>query len=146
MQLPSERSERRSGRSDVRHELDRMFEDFLGRSVRGWTNWSPPADLYETDDEYILELEVPGFERDEIELTLEQGILTIGGQRSSEREARERAYRVRERSTGRFTRSFSLPRAVDPGEVEAEMRDGVLRVRMQKAADAKPRKIDVTVK
>lgn len=146
MQRPRERSVRVPTRSDIRQELDRMFEDLFGRSTRGWASWSPAADLYETEEDYVLELELPGFERDELELTLEQGILTISGQRASEGEARGRAYRVRERSTGRFTRSFSLPRAVDPSEVEAEMRDGVLRVTMQKAAEAKPRKIDVSVK
>lgn len=147
MQQPSHlRVERRpASREDPSFDPNRWFEDVLNRSVRGWTSWSPAADLFETDDEYVLELELPGFSREDIELTLEQGILTVTGERQAEEDER-RAYRVRERAFGRFTRSFTLPRSVDAEDVDAEFRNGVLRVTMAKTPEAKPRRIEVHVK
>ncbi|MFQ5688642.1 MAG: Hsp20/alpha crystallin family protein [Gemmatimonadota bacterium] len=129
-------------------EIDRVFDDFFGRTPLGWSAWTPVADLYETDDGFALELEVPGFEKDEVEITVERGILTVSGERSADEESEEkgRTYHVRERSYERFTRAFSLPRSVNADAVKAELRSGVLHVWLPKLAEAKPRKIEVAVK
>ena len=127
-------------------EVNRLFGDFLTWPGNQWEGWTPPANFVETEDAYTVEIDVPGFNRDEIDVTLEQGILSIRGVRSEEREEQTGTYHLRERSMGRFTRSFSLPRSVDAERLEASLESGVLRVMLHKAAEAKARKIDVQVK
>lgn len=148
MQYPTQRRvERRPAtREDLAFDIDRWFEDAFGRTLRGWTSWLPSADLFETDEEYVLEMELPGFSREGIEITLEQGILSVTGSRREEEETERRTYRVRERAVGRFTRSFSLPRSVEAEDVNAEFHDGVLRITMPKRAEAKPRRIEVEIR
>lgn len=142
----SERDRYPTRRRDPGYDMTRWFDDMVNRTLGGWTSWSPAADLFETGEEYVLELELPGFSRDDIEITMEQGILTVAGERSREEEDVRRTYRVRERSLGRFTRSFSLPRSVQAEDVDAEFSGGILRITMPKAAEAKPRRIEVSVK
>lgn len=126
-------------------ELDRMFDDFFTRPLSTWSTWTPAADLYETDDEFVLDLEMPGFSHDDIEVTVERGILTVSGQRTAEEEQGNRhTYHVRERSYDRFSRSFSLPHSVNADEVQARFENGILNVRLPKAAEAKPRRIAVS--
>lgn len=127
-------------------EFDSWFEDFLGRPMDTWSQWAPTVDLFETDDEYVLELDLPGFSREDIEITVEQGMLTVSGQRPEHERNGNVTYHVRERTTARFSRSFSLPRGVDTDDVKAEFSDGVLTVNLPKVADAKPRRIEVKVK
>lgn len=131
---------------DWASEMNRLFDEFFGYSPRlpTWSTWTPAADLYETDDEFVLEMELPGFRIEDIEVTVERGILTVGGRRMGESEEGERAnYHVRERSDERFSRSFSLPQTVEADDVDAEYRNGVLRVTLPKVAEAKPRQIAV---
>lgn len=106
----------------------------------------PAADLFETDEEFVLELELPGLGREDIEVTVEKGILTVSGQRSTETEeerGERHTYHVRERSYDRFSRSFSLPHSVTHEQVDAQFENGMLTVRLPKAAEAKPRRIEV---
>lgn len=131
---------------EISDEMNRLFGDFITWPTNQWEGWTPPANFVETEDAYAVEIDVPGYDRDDIEVTLEQGILSIRGERSAEREEQTGTYHLRERSLGRFTRSFSLPRSVDADRLEANLESGVLRVALPKAAEAKARKIDVTVK
>lgn len=150
--LPTRRTYRPatvSRRRDVGSDLDRWFDDFFTRQLSGWTAWNPAADLYETDDEFVLELELPGMSRNDLEVTVEKGILTVSGQRSTETESERderHTYHVRERSYDRFSRGFSLPHTVNPDEVDATFENGMLTVRLPKAAEAKPRRIEVHTK
>lgn len=129
-------------------EMNRMFDEFLGYSPRlaTWSAWTPAADLFETSDEFVLEMELPGFDNEDIEVTVERGILTVTGRRTAESEADngERVnYHVRERSFERFSRSFSLPQSVNADDVDAQYKNGILRVTLPKVAEAKPRQITV---
>lgn len=124
-------------------EWDRLFDEVLTRPLSTWSTWTPAADLYETDDEFVLELDMPGFDQDDIEVTVEHGILGVSGQRTMDEKSERYTYHVRERSYERFNRSFSLPRSVNPDQVAAEFRNGMLRVTLPKAAEAKPRRIAV---
>ncbi len=140
----------RTPRSNLRRgdlfggDVERIFDDFFNRPLSTWSAWTPAADLYETDDEFVLELEMPGFSRNEIDVTVEHGILSVSGQRTHQEESEERpTYHVRERSYDRFTRSFSLPRSVDADSVDARFDNGILRVTLPKAAEAKPRRIEI---
>lgn len=130
--------------SDLRREMDRLFDNMFGTQTRDWSTWRPAADLVETDEGFTLDLELPGFRRDDIEVTVEQGILTISGERARTRRE-DVTYHLNERAAGRFSRSFSLPNSVNPDDVAAEFHDGVLHVELPKAAEAKPRKIEVDV-
>lgn len=132
--------------SDRSSEMGRLFDDLFGYTPRlaTWSPWMPAADLFETSDEFVLEMELPGFDSEELEVTVEHGILTVSGHRTTEGENGERVnYHVRERSYDRFSRSFSLPRSVNADEVDAGYENGILRVTLPKAAEAKPRHISV---
>lgn len=132
--------------NDWTSDVNRMFDEFFNLTPRlsTWSAWMPAADLYETSDEFVLEMELPGFDKDDIEVTVERGILTVTGQHRAEAEESERAtYHVRERSFDRFSRSFSLPRSVDADSVDATYKNGILHVTLPKVAEAKPRQIAV---
>lgn len=125
-------------------DIDELFDTILRPSLNAWTAWTPAADLYESADEYVLELGLPGFEIDDIEVTVERGLLTVTGNRTAQEEdAGNRTYHLREHSYERFSRSFALPGSVTADEVEAEFDDGMLIVRLPKSAEAKPRRIAV---
>ncbi|HKK08143.1 MAG TPA: Hsp20/alpha crystallin family protein [Gemmatimonadota bacterium] len=123
-------------------ELSTMLDDFFGRPLSSWSAWTPAADLYETEDAFVLEMELPGFDLDDIELTMERGVLTVTGSRSVE-ETEGRTYHLRERSVDRFTRSYALPRSVSAEDIDASFAEGVLKVTLPKAPEAKPRRIEV---
>lgn len=146
--LPTGRTRRgtRSALPELRTEMDRLLQDFFGGGHgNGSTlgSFAPPTDLYETEDAYVVESELPGFRRDQIQVSLEDDTLSISGRR--EETAEGKSYRRRERAEGRFERRFRLPRSVRAEDVEARMENGVLRVRVPKAEEARSRKIEVEV-
>lgn len=144
--LPTTRSTRTSRpatRWSLLPEIDYLFDDLVGRTSAGWSGWTPSADLIENDDAYVLEMELPGFSRDDIELTVERNVLTVSGQRSAEEETENVTYHLRERGTARFSRSFALPRSMNAEGVEARFDNGVLTVTLPKAAEARPKRIEV---
>lgn len=145
--LPTTRRWSRTPRTlpDLRNEVERLFEDFFERPTGDFGSFTPAADLYETDEAFTVEMELPGFDRDDIDVTVEQGMLTVSGRRAAETEDRDESYHLRERSVGRFSRSFSLPASINADDVKARFENGVLRVDMPKAAEAKTRKIEVDV-
>ena len=111
--------------------------------VSAWS-WTPAVDVYETTDhDLVVSAELPGIDPSDVNVTLADGVLTITGERKVEDDgARGRWYRT-ERAYGTFRRSFTVPRAVDPGAVTAEHKDGTLRVRLPLKEDAKPHRISV---
>lgn len=147
--LPETRNRRtrNSQLPDLRWEMDRLLRDFFdtGSTTGQYAPSAPAADLYETEDAYVAELELPGFDRENINVTLEQGVLTVSGTRAGEREESEGDYHLRERRSGRFQRSFRMPESINPEDVEARFSNGILEVRMPKAAEARTRKIEVNV-
>jgi HSP20 family protein len=109
--------------------------------VNGWT---PALDLYQTNDDIVAVVELPGMRKEDIEISLHDGILTIGGERKSESSEGEKATRS-ERFVGKFRRSISLPTRVDANKVSASYKDGILTVTLAKAEEVKPKQIQVNV-
>jgi len=107
-------------------------------------NWMPPVDIAEDKDRIVLTAELPGFKEDQIEVQMENGVLTLRGERRFEEEKEGRNYHRVERSYGQFTRSFTLPNNVDKEKVQATFRDGLLSVELPKREEAKPRQIKIS--
>jgi HSP20 family protein len=128
----------------LRREIDRLFDDTFGRG-EGMSTWSPAVDVRETDNEMRLDVEVPGMKPDDIEVTAENGVLTISGEKKSERkEGDEKSrYHVVERSYGSFSRSFQLPKGLDESKIEADCDSGILSIHIPKAALPQPKKIQI---
>jgi HSP20 family protein len=106
--------------------------------------WAPLVDTTEDDKEYIIKTELPEVKKEEVKVSVENGLLTIVGERKFEKEENKKYHRV-ERAYGRFIRSFVLPEGVDPDKVNAEFRDGVLKVHLAKSEQTKPKQIEVKV-
>ncbi len=132
--------------TDIACELDRLFDDFYTRPAVEWTGRRSRADLFETDDDYRLELDLPGFRVEDVSVTVDRGMLTISGERGMVAEKEGENYHVRERHVGKFVRSFSLPTHIDAEHVKANLENGVLTVLLPKLAEAKPKQIEVAVK
>ncbi|MCG6961712.1 MAG: Hsp20/alpha crystallin family protein [Acidobacteria bacterium] len=130
---------------DMTRLMNEVFSGRSGReSVRG--SWTPPVDVRETADAIKLEIELPGFSSDNVDVTLENSMLTISGERSFEEAAEgETCHRV-ERTYGSFERSFQVPNNVDPAKIDARFDSGVLYVSLPKREESKPRSIKVSVK
>jgi len=108
--------------------------------------WVPPVDIYQNgDQEVVLKAELPDMTREDIDITVDSGTLTIRGEKKFSSEAKEDSFHRIERRYGTFSRSFSLPQTVDTGKVGAEYRNGVLTVRLPLREEAKPRQIKVDV-
>jgi len=132
----------------LRREIDRMFAAPLGVTTRGEGEttrlWSPRVDIFETDDEFVLHADLPGMKRDEIDVQLHGDTLTLKGERRIEREAKEGNVHHTERAYGAFYRTFTLGTPVDADRVTASYKDGVLEVHVPKAAEAKPKRVEIT--
>ena len=131
----------------LRREMTRFFDDFLpnreGEEGQRSAVWTPRADLSETDDAYLIAIDLPGIRRDDLEITMEDGTLKISGERSMENESENGQYYRIERAYGRFFRSFTFGPNADADNIEAHFDDGVLTIRVAKAEERKPRKIEV---
>lgn len=130
---------------DVRREVDRMLNDFPAASAGRADSWSMPAEVVETGDEVRLMIEAPGLKPEDIDITLENNVLTVSGEKKMERREgeSENDYRLLERRYGRFERSFVLPPTVDTEHVDARYENGILTVQLPKAESSKPRRIQV---
>jgi HSP20 family protein len=138
---------RRSPR-DWFNRFDRLIEsvfDSLGWREASWRGWAPPMELAETEDAYIVRLEVPGVRPEDIEVTLAGDTLTIRGRRERSEEQEGETYHLIERAYGEFVRSFTLPSAVDPENISADYKDGVLELRLPKAQRELPRRIPINI-
>jgi HSP20 family protein len=106
--------------------------------------WIPPVDIVEGKDRITLKAELPGFKENQVDLTVEDGVLTIRGERKFEKETGDENFHRVERSYGNFVRSFSLPTNVDQGKITAQFSDGILHVEMPKREETKPKQIKIT--
>ena len=107
-------------------------------------SWMPPVDIREEKDRITLTVELPGFQPEQVEIQMENGLLTLKGERRFEEEKDGRSYHRVERSYGQFTRSFTLPNNVDRDRIQATFGDGLLTIELPKREDAKPRQIKIT--
>ena len=143
--LPTRINRFRAVRPADLFEIDRLFDEVFPRPSAQWRGWRPPADLYETDDGFRVELELPGFDVSDVQVTVERGVLTVTGERAVETEQEYQSCHARERRVGSFARGFQLPDNVDTENVRANLENGVLKVLLPKRADAKPKRIEVAV-
>ena len=134
---------------EMRHlqrEIDRVFDGFLpghDEAEQNQSVWAPRVDLSETEEAYLIHLDVPGMSKDELEINFHDGTLSVRGERrAEEREENHKFVRV-ERQYGHFFRSFTLPKAVKHEEIGADYVDGVLTINVPKAEESKPRRIEV---
>ena len=116
-----------------------------GKEVMTVADWVPSVDISETEAEYAIQAELPGVKKDAVKVTVENGVLTIQGERRQEQAESGRKHHRIERSYGRFVRSFTLPDTVDEGKVRAEYADGMLHLHLPKSEKAKPKQIDVKI-
>ena len=124
-------------------EIDRVFDAFFGQTDQG-RRWVPPMDLVEAEDHFVLKADLPGLAEGDVNLEVQDGTLTISGERKAEHEQREKGWYRIERSFGSFSRSLTLPDGVDPDRIEAAFDHGVLEVRIPKPEERKPRRIEIS--
>jgi len=130
-------------REPVSRLLDNFFNDLQGEEVSN-RGWMPPVDIQETEDAYKLHAELPGLTKDDINITLENNVLRLSGERKFEKEVQKESYHRIERTYGAFSRAFALPQQVDADGVQAAFENGVLTITVPKAEQAKPRKISIS--
>jgi HSP20 family protein len=133
--------------------MRRLFGENIGRFLEpieeeNWslTTWSPSCDIYETDNEIVVKVELPEVKKENIKVSVENNLLSIRGERRFEEETKKENYHRIERSYGDFVRSFRLPAFADPNKINAEYKDGVLRVTIAKREESKPKQVEVKVK
>jgi HSP20 family protein len=137
----------------LQERMNRLFDESyrgLGRtnSEDDWAlggSWAPAVDIYEQDGSIVLKAEVPGMDAKDVEIRVENNVLTLRGERKFDNEVKKDSYHRVERAYGSFTRSFTLPNVVDTEKIKADYRDGVLRVSLPTKEEAKPRQISISV-
>ena len=133
----------------LQDRMNRLFRDSYGPEGREEsltsTTFAPPVDVYEDEHNVTLKIEVPGIEEKDIDVRIENNTLTVHGERKFEKEEKEENYRRVESQYGSFTRTFTLPNTVDPDSVQADYDKGVLKIKLAKKAEAKPKQIKVNV-
>ena len=134
---------------DRMNRMNRLFRESYSpdgpEEALTTTSFAPPVDIYEDEHNISLKLEAPGIDEKDIDVRIEGNTLTVHGERKIEKEEKEENFRRIERQYGAFTRSFTLPSSVDPGEVSAHYDKGVLKINLAKKAEAKPKQIKVNV-
>ena len=132
--------------STLRDEVNRLFDfSWPSRDSGLFSGWSPALDVHDDKDSLSVQVELPGVKKDEIDIALHDGVLTVSGERKIERERKEDETFRSERYFGKFRRSVTLPTAVDAGKVKASYKDGILTIDLPKAEEAKPKHIAVSV-
>jgi HSP20 family protein len=133
--------------SRLRREMDRLWDDYFGSGRRGLqplqAEFAPVVDVKETAEAVVVKAEVPGMDAKEINISVTGNVLTIEGEKKSEREDKEENYHLVERSYGSFSRSLTLPAAVDLDKIEAKYDQGVLTVTCPKKEEVKPKPIKI---
>lgn len=133
----------------LQNQMNRLFTETFGPFGRGSAEegmsaaWAPPVDIAETPEHLTFSVEVPGFRQEDLAVRVENGILTIEGERRFEEQKKEKNWHRVERSYGKFFRSFSLPMNVDSAHVAATLNDGVLQIELAKKEEAKPKSIPI---
>ena len=138
----------------IQDRMNRIFDDAFrgtgrqGASEEDWAlggSWAPPVDIYEHDGTLVLKAELPGIEPKDVDVRVENNVLTLRGERNFDQEVKRESYHRVERAYGTFSRSFTLPSVVDTQNIKAEFKDGVLRVTMPKREEAKPKQIQIQI-
>ncbi|MFH0989102.1 MAG: Hsp20/alpha crystallin family protein [bacterium] len=135
----------------MQREINKMFENFFrgGAQADESTSlslWTPAVDIAESDNEFIVKVELSGVKKEDVKLTLESNILTIRGEKKQESEEKDKHYHRVERSYGSFQRSFNLPTEVHADKIDAVYNNGILSISIPKAEETKPKQIEVKVR
>jgi len=136
---------------DLQNRLFSLWSPLASRQSNGGQEsmtlceWSPAVDIVEDKQEYLIKAELPEVKKEDIHVTVENGVLTIRGERKFEKEVKDQRYHRVERAYGSFVRNFSLPDDADAGKVRADFKDGLLTVHLSKSESAKPKQIEVKV-
>ncbi len=134
--------------STLQNRINHLFNEPLFRSgseddeLRMGT-WMPVVDMFDDDDKIVIKAELPGMDKKDISVDVENRVLTLSGERNYENEVKEESYYRRERAYGRFKRAFNLPAEVDSDQIKADFKDGVLKVEIPKPEEQKPKQITV---
>lgn len=135
--------------TDLVSEFDQMFDRFLnggGLADGASSTWLPATDIVEHENEYTVQLEMPGVKKDDVKITVTDDVLTVRGEKKFEKETKDKNFHRMERTYGSFQRSFTLPTSVHSGNIAASYDDGILTITLPKAEEAKPKEIEVKVK
>jgi HSP20 family protein len=134
---------------DIQTRLNRVFSDVPVRRPEGdglfFSDWAPVVDIQETDKEYLIKAELPEVKKEDVKIEVLDGVLTIQGERTKEKEEKGKKFHTVERSYGKFIRQFALPTEVEAVKVQADYKDGVLNVHLPKTVAAKPKTVEVKV-
>jgi HSP20 family protein len=134
---------------DAQMRLNRFFTDLpMSRTEREgpvFADWAPAVDVQESDQEYLIKAELPEMKKDDVKVHVLEGVLTIEGERTQDKEEKGKKFHKVERSYGKFVRQFALPSEVDAAKVQADYKDGVLSVHLPKTASVKPTAVTVKV-
>ena len=134
---------------DIQNRLSSLFGRTpmrgLAQEAMTVSEWTPLVDIVEDDKEYLIKAELPEVKKEDVKVTVDNGVLTIIGERKFEKEEKGKKYHRVERGYGSFMRSFTLPEGAAGDKISAEFKDGVLKVHLAKSAEAKPKSIDVKV-
>ncbi len=148
--LTKKNREQESLVDSLHRDISRVFDDFFSISPTSMFefDWSPTVDVMENEGGFLVKAEIPGIDEKDLQVTLENNILTIAGEKKEERSEKDRDSRwvVSERKFGSFRRSISLPEGIRSDKIKAAFRNGVLRVEIPREESAKPRKITIDVK
>ena len=129
--------------------IDRWFDNFLNSDLKLSDDIStvqPVVNVEETENEYLISAELPGMDKKDINISIDDNVLSISGEKKSETKSEDKNYHRFERNYGKFYRSFELPHSVDRENIDASYKNGVLNISLPKAEEAKPKQIEVKVK
>jgi HSP20 family protein len=137
----------------IQDRMNRIFDDAFRAAPRAgaeddWAlggTWAPAVDIFEKDGSIVLKAELPGVDPKDVDVRVENNVLTLRGERKFESEVKREQYHRVERAYGSFSRSFTLPNVVDTDHIKAEFKDGVLRVNLPQKEEAKPKQISIAV-
>jgi HSP20 family protein len=132
----------------IQDEINRVFENLTGRPEgdESLMRLLPAADIAEDKDSFIVITELPGLKKEDLKVTVQNNILTISGEKKNEIDHKSKTFHRVERSYGSFYRTFELPISVDPSKVQADFKDGILRIELPKSEAAKPKEIAINIK
>jgi len=134
----------------LQDRINRIFNESFGRSRDlddevSLYDWRPPVDIYETDDGIVLKIELPGVNKEDVSVEVKDNVLTLKGERLLDPEIKDEHYYRKERSFGKFNRSFSLQESIKPDSIKASFKDGVLTVEVPRAEEEKPKQVTVNI-
>lgn len=131
------------------NDVDRWYENFFNSDYRlndGISAIRPVVNVEETENEFLISAELPGMEKKDIEISIEDGVLSIDGEKKYDKESKDKNYHRVERSYGKFHRCFKLPNGIDREKIDASYKNGVLNLSLPKSEEAKPKQIEIKIK